>query len=97
MIQKVFLDDTVIHPDHYQEEKIAGLQQICIDFKVTSEEYHDITTLLYKGTFEVKVPEKGLKFTGNIQKYSTSITNLYQKGQVGEFKLCLREVKDGMK
>ena len=84
----------MIHVDNYKEETVNGLYKITIDFKVSSEEYHDITTLLYKGIFDVKIPERDLSFRANIQQYSTSVTNLYEKGQVGEFQLSLLEVKN---
>lgn len=93
MVKEIILNDTHIHLDFYNEEKENDLHKIAVQFKVTSEEYHDITTLLYEGTFDVKVPEKDLAFRGNIQQYSTSVTNLYKKGQAGDFKLCLLEVK----
>jgi hypothetical protein len=93
LVKEIFLNDTPIKVENYQEEEINGLKKISIDFKVTSEEYHDVTTLLYKGTFDVRVPERDLSFKGTIQQYSASFTNLYVKGQVGEFKLCLLEVK----
>lgn len=94
MIKEIILFDTVIHVDNYKEETVNGLNKITIDFKVSSEEYHDITTLLYKGIFDVKIPERDLSFRANIQQYSTSVTNLYEKGQVGEFQLSLLEVKN---
>lgn len=93
MVKEIFLDDTPVHIDNYKEDIQEGLQRICVEFQVTSEEYHDITKLLYKGTFDIKVPEKDLSFKGTIQEYSTSITNLYEKGQVGDFRLCLRAIK----
>ena len=71
-----------------------SLHRISLHFNVTSEDYHDVTTLLYKETFDVKVPEKDFMFKGTIQEYSTSITNLYEKDQVGEFTLSLVEVKN---
>lgn len=91
----MILNDTVIKLDRYEEEKVNGLHKISVDFKVTSEEYHDVTTLLYNGTFDVKIPERDLAFRGTIQQYSTSVTNLYEKGQIGDFKLSLIEVKEG--
>ncbi len=94
LIKEIILYDSVIHIENYKEETENGLLKILIDFKVNSEEYHNITTLLYKGIFDVKVPEKELAFRGKIQQYSTSITNLYEKGQVGEFQLSLLEVKN---
>ena len=94
MVKEIFINDTVIKAIHYEEGKVDGLNKISIDFNVTSEEYHDITILLYKGTFDVKVPERDLAFRGTIQQYSTSFTNLYIKGQVGNFNLSLLEVKE---
>ncbi|MGP7818588.1 DUF3219 family protein [Niallia sp. 01092] len=93
MVKAIVLDHTSIDVNSYQEEKINGLHQISVVFSVTSEDYHDITTLLYKGMFHVSVPEKDLVFRGAIHQYSTSITNLYKKGKVGEFSLSIREMK----
>ncbi|MEH7415380.1 DUF3219 family protein [Neobacillus drentensis] len=91
MVNELILNDTVIKLDHYEEEKINNIYRITVTFKVTSADYHDITTLLYKGTFNVKIPERKLAFRGAIQQYSTSLTNLYEKDQVGVFKLSLLE------
>ena len=95
MVKEIILNDTVMKIDHYVEEKVNHLNKISIDFKVTSEDYHDVTTLLYKGTFTIRVPERDLAFKGTIQEYSTSVTNLYEKDQVGDFKLTLLEVEEG--
>lgn len=94
MVNTIILNDTSIELEGYKEAMEDGLHKIWIEFKVSSEDYHDITTLLYKGVFDVKVLEKGISFKGDIQEYSTSITNLYEKGQVGDFRLCLRELKN---
>jgi hypothetical protein len=94
LVNEIVLDDTSIHVYKYEEDKEDELHKISIQFNVTSEEYHDITTLLYKGTFDVKVPERDLSFRASIQQYSTSFTNLYIKGQVGEFNLSLLEVRE---
>lgn len=92
-VKEIILDGTVIKVNHYNREKVNDLHLISIVFYVTSEEYHDIAVLLYKGTFDVKVPKQDLSFKGSIHQYSTSITNLYEKGQVGEYKLSLLEVQ----
>lgn len=94
LVNKIMLNDRVIHVDKYTEENDSGLHKIFIEFKVTSEDYHDIAVLLYEGTFDVKVPELNLAFRGTIQQYSTSITNLYEEGQVGVYKLTLVEIKN---
>lgn len=93
MVKEIILDNRLIKVNHYEQEKINGLHQISIVFDVTSEDYHDIATLLYKGTFEVTVPDAVLFFRGTIRNYSTSITNLYEQGQVGEYKLTLLETE----
>ena len=93
LVKEIYLNERVIPIEHYNEEQVDGLQKIHIQFKVTSEEYHDIAVLLYEGTFDVKVPERNLVFRGTIHHYSTSVTNLYEKGQVADYKLTLMEVK----
>ncbi|MEK4385795.1 DUF3219 family protein [Solibacillus sp. FSL W7-1464] len=94
MVSQLILDDRVIQVSSYEEEKVNGRYKVSVIFDVTSEEYHDIATLLYNGTFDVKIPEKALMFRGTIYNYSTSITNLYEKNQVGQYKLTLVEEKD---
>lgn len=92
MKKEVYLNNRLIQVDQYKDEIVNGLHKIHIEFKVTSENYHDMAVLLYEGTFDVKVPEKDLSFRGTIHQYSTSITNLYEEGQVGDYKLTLIEV-----
>lgn len=92
LVEKIVLDDTVIQLEEYQEEMERGLHKLTVRFLVTNENYHDITTLLYNGSFQIRVPERELSFHGDIQQYYTSITNLYEKGQVGEFTVSFREV-----
>lgn len=93
MVTKIILNNYSISVKDYQEKKAKDGEFIDVIFDVSSEEYHDVTTLLYNGVFEVRVPEKEKEFKGKIQEYSTSFTNLYEKGNVGEFKLSLLEVK----
>ncbi|HZG70328.1 MAG TPA: DUF3219 family protein, partial [Chondromyces sp.] len=89
-------NDVSIKVEEYEERNVTvngkERKKINVRFLVKSEEYHSITTLLYEQTFTVKVPEKDLSFRGTITQYSTSITNLYEENQVGEFKLELTEV-----
>ncbi|PFP25652.1 DUF3219 domain-containing protein [Bacillus sp. AFS073361] len=93
MVTEIQLNDTKIKITQYDEKKIEGKTQISLTFYVTSDDYHDIVTLLYKGRFDVIVLERHLEFRGTIQEYSTSITNLYEKGQIGEYKLTLKEAE----
>lgn len=94
MISNIILNNTVIPVYNFEENSQDGLLNIVVDFKVTSDNYHDIVTLLYKGVFDVNIPEKGIAFKGTIQEYYTSITNLYKKGEVGDYHLSLLEVKN---
>lgn len=91
MISEIILDETIIRVNDYKETVVDNLVRISIKFNVKSEEYHDITTLLYKGTFDVQVPEKKLSFKATIQQYYTSVTNLYEENQIGDFSLSLLE------
>ena len=97
MAEKVILNDVTLSVTDFYEgtvvDKTTGkeLRIVGFDFKVTSSEYHDITTLLYKNDFQVEVPEKEIKFQATIRNYSTSLTNLYEKNQVGDYKLELIE------
>ncbi|WP_141604179.1 DUF3219 family protein [Terrilactibacillus laevilacticus] len=93
MVNEIILDKTAIKLDQYKEDIDNGLITVSIVFQVTSEDYHDIATLLYKGTFDINVPDRNLTFKGTIKQYYTSITNLYEKGQVGEYSLILQEIK----
>ncbi|MBD8069885.1 DUF3219 family protein [Bacillus sp. PS06] len=94
MVKEIILNHTLIKVKRFEERKVNNSYEISVGFEVTSEEYHDIATLLYQGTFDVKVPERDLSFRGTIREYSTSMTNLYEKGQVGDYSLTLLEVKN---
>ncbi|WP_134701163.1 DUF3219 family protein [Ammoniphilus sp. YIM 78166] len=100
MATEVFLNEVKIKVTGYQEKVNCNpnsrnkLHHIAFDFKVRSgEEYHKITTLLYKQSFDVKVPESTLEFRGTIVNFSTSITNLYKENEVGDFRLELIEME----
>ncbi|UJL46786.1 DUF3219 family protein [Virgibacillus sp. NKC19-16] len=95
MNQKVIINDLTINAENYHEETVTkegkDLLKIGFDFKVRSDESHDVTTLLYKNDFTVQVPGRIPEFSATIYKYSTSITNLSEEGAVGDFKLELIE------
>ena len=94
MVKEILLNNTSIRVNRYEQRKVNDVHEISVGFEVKSEEYHDIATLLYEGTFHVSVPEKDLSFRGSIGQYSTSLTNLYEEGQVGEYSLTLLQVKN---
>lgn len=92
MTSTLILNDKTIDLRSYEEEKVNGLYKVSVDFDVKSDDYHDIATLLYNEFFEVKIPERNLTFRGVIHNYSTSLTNLYVKDRIGQYKLTLIEV-----
>ncbi|MBU7592420.1 DUF3219 family protein [Metabacillus halosaccharovorans] len=91
MVTEVYLNDTPISITKYEEKSVNNLIQISVEFLVTSDDYHDITTLLYKNTFHIKIPERNITFHGVINNYSTSLTNLYKENQVSKFSLQIIE------
>ncbi|ARK30474.1 DUF3219 family protein [Halalkalibacter krulwichiae] len=96
MNTEVWLNKVPIKVFNYKEildVDAKTLKSVTFDFEVRSEEYHTITTLLYDRTFDVNIPSRQRSFQGEIYNYSTSITNLYEKNQVGIFHLELREIK----
>ncbi|MFD2759951.1 DUF3219 family protein [Lentibacillus juripiscarius] len=93
MCQKVLINDMEINASNVQVGTVTKngkkRRQIQFDFKVRSEDYHDVTTLLYKNNFQVTVPDENITFPAVITNYATSITNLYETGQTGDFSLEL--------
>lgn len=95
MVKTVILNDTSIDVTDFREDSIMDeetgkvVPKIGFQFQVTSQDYHDITVLLYEMDFQVKVPELNLEFPATIHHYSTSVTNLYEEGAVGNFSLEL--------
>ncbi|WP_210366825.1 DUF3219 family protein [Bacillus sp. REN3] len=94
MVKEMILNGYSIQLTQYKERLEEGLHKVSIKFNVTSEEYYPITTLLYQDEMLVEIPETGLEFTGKITEYSTSVTNLYQEGQTGQFSVTFMEARD---
>ncbi|GAB6994338.1 DUF3219 family protein [Salinicoccus sesuvii] len=92
MADIIILDDTEIKLKALELNKVDGRREVAFIFDVSSEDYHDIAVLLYRATFDVNVPEEGLEFRGTIINYSTSLDNLYEENQTGEFRVTLQEV-----
>lgn len=93
MNKRVWINNYPIQARNFKKEA-AERKKISFEFTVTHEDYHDVTTLLYENDFTVKVPDEGLEFRATISNYSTSVTNLYEEGEEGEFKLELTERKN---
>ncbi|MBT2679533.1 DUF3219 family protein [Bacillus sp. ISL-35] len=93
MVKEIVLDGYPIEIIKFEYSRERGPLLVSVEFPVTSESYHDVTTLLYKGEFDVTISGYP-PFRGKVVQYSTSVTNLYESGQVGQFKLALIEVKN---
>ncbi len=50
---ELYLNDQLIQVDKFKEDTVNDLRKIWFEFRVTNEDYHDIATLLYEGTFDV--------------------------------------------
>jgi hypothetical protein len=92
LADELLLDGRSIKLDKFEESFVNGLRKLSVRFKVTSKEYHDIAVLLYKGSFHVRVPQRNYEFEGKIVQYFTSLTNLYQDGQTGDYNVTLLEI-----
>ena len=93
----IYLDGTPITVSHLEIQKnSSGMPVKAItEFLVTSEDYHDITVLLYKGGFRVEIPSEDIGFHAVITKYAAPFTNLYEEGAEGVFQLELTESGNG--
>jgi len=70
LVDRIILDGRTIVISHFEMDNTGGLRRIAAHFPVTSEDYHDVTTLLYKGEFDVQVPAQNAAFRGKIVEYS---------------------------
>lgn len=95
IITTVYINDLAIDVEKIDlklvEKRGRKLHQIELAFKVNHENYHDVTTELYKNNFRVRVPDMELDIEAEIGNYYTSITNLYEKNSIGDFTLVLVE------
>ncbi len=87
------LNDHTFELTGFEEREENGRLVVSVKFNVTSEDYHDVTTLLYEEVFNVSVPEKDMRFKGVITNYLTSLDNLYEEGQVGEYQVTFTEIE----
>ncbi|WP_285767138.1 DUF3219 family protein [Peribacillus sp. SI8-4] len=99
MVEEVILNDVRLQVTDFLAETVkesegAEFRKVSFNFKVTNEEYHDITTLLYQMIFDLKIPQLNEEFRAEIHNYATSVTNLYEENAVGDFSLVLLEVHE---
>ena len=98
-VEEVILDGVSLHVTDFlaetmENESGRNLRKVSFEFKVTSEEYHDITTLLYQMVFDMEIPQLNERFRAEIFNYATSVTNLYEENAIGDFSLTLIEVSE---
>ncbi|MTD31420.1 DUF3219 family protein [Planomicrobium sp. YIM 101495] len=91
MTIEIWLNDRKFEAVTFEQE--TNPPKIRFDFKVTSEEYHDVAVLLYEMEFQVRVPDREFAFIGRITNYITSRTNLYEPGNVADYHLELTAVE----
>ncbi|GEN45481.1 DUF3219 family protein [Alkalibacillus haloalkaliphilus] len=91
----IYINDYLITAEEFESSQIYVAAEvkrlIKFSFKVKHEDYHDVTTLLYQNDFRVSVPDEQMNMEATIYNYSTSFTNLYEEGSVGDFYLMLIE------
>ncbi|CEA01287.1 hypothetical protein BN1048_01321 [Jeotgalicoccus saudimassiliensis] len=88
----IVLDDLTLEVKELRRDEEEGT--VYIEFDVTSEDYHNLSEHLYKEEFLVRLPgNNNEEFNAKIINYSTSIDNLYEEDNVGEYHITLKEEK----
>lgn len=88
----IVLDDITLDVKELRRDVAEGT--VYIEFDVTSEDYHNLASHLYKEEFLVRLPgNNNEEFKARIVNYSTSLDNLYEEDQVGEYRITLKEEK----
>lgn len=93
MVEKITLNNHDIEVKEFQQTEENGRIVISVVFDVTSGEYHDVSVLLYEDQFDLEVPGKDMKFKCVISQFSTSMDNLYEEGNVGEYRVTFTEIE----
>src|SRR5699024_3021696 len=95
MQQTVMINNLTIDAFHFHHDIVVKdgkqLQKVSFDFQVTSTDYHNVTTALDANDFSVSVPVKNLDFSAVIDNYGSSITDVYDEGNLRVFHLELIE------
>ena len=88
----IVLDDLTIEVKELKRDEEEGT--VYIEFDVSSEDYHNLSEHLYKEEFLVRLPgNNNEEFNAKIINYSTSLDNLYEEDNVGEYHITLKEEK----
>lgn len=86
----IVLDDITLDVKELKRDEKEGT--IYIEFDVASEDYHSLSSHLYKEEFLVRLPgNNNEEFRARIINYSTSLDNLYEEDQVGEYRITLKK------
>ena len=85
----IMLDDLTLDVKELIRDTEAG--EVRITFDVASEDYHHLSEHLYQEEFKVRIPgNNNEEFDGKIVNFSTSLDNLYEEDNVGEYKITLK-------
>lgn len=88
----IVLDDITLDVKELKRDEEEGTVRIAFD--VASEDYHNLSEHLYKEEFLVRLPgNNNEEFRARIINYSTSLDNLYEEDNVGEYRITLKEEK----
>ncbi|CAD2071880.1 hypothetical protein GCM10007275_12810 [Jeotgalicoccus coquinae] len=88
----IVLDDLTLEVKELKRDEGEGT--VYIEFDVASEDYHNLSEHLYKEEFLVRLPgSNNEEFNAKIINYSTSLDNLYEEDNVGEYHITLKEEK----
>lgn len=88
----IVLDDLTLDVKELTRDEEEGTVRIAFD--VASEDYHNLSKHLYKEEFLVRLPgSNNEEFRARIINYSTSLDNLYEEDNVGEYRITLKAEK----
>ena len=87
MVEKIVLNNKEIDLNDYEEKPIYAegeksgardVEEITVKFDVTKDVYSETAGILYEKVLDVEVPERNLKFKGEIINFYSGIVNLYE-------------------
>ncbi|QQD86094.1 DUF3219 family protein [Jeotgalicoccus sp. ATCC 8456] len=85
------LDDLTLDVKELVRDKEEGTVNIVFD--VASEDYHYLSKHLYQEQFRVRIPgNDNEEFEAKIVNFSTSLDNLYEEDNVGEYNITLKVI-----
>lgn len=78
--KEIELNDYEEKPIYAEGEKAGAVdvEEITVKFDVTKDVYSETAGILYERVLDVEVPERNLKFKGEIINFYSGIVNLYE-------------------